>query len=197
MSSEGPPNTNSTNPHTVTSTVTLSTSQNTSLVVLPSDVSPVPDIFGRKHEEQENRHHSRKGSAAVLTSSPYKNKPQDLKRKDTRNQKSSKLQSQKKKDFGPGDVNFSVIRAQYEMERKKRDSQSSSSDSKKYEEPNLIQTDDNSDNDSECMYSSELYSRDRCGEEWIKCTKCYQWCHEECSGIDDWKTFVCSFCHTE
>lgn len=55
-SSEEPPNTSSTNPQTVTSTVTTSASQNTSVVVLPSDISPVPDISSRRHEEPKNRH---------------------------------------------------------------------------------------------------------------------------------------------
>jgi hypothetical protein len=199
-SSEEPPNSSSTNPQTVTSTVTPSASQNTSVVVLPSDISPVEDISSRKHEEQKNRHHSRKGSAAVLTSSPYKNKlKEDLKRKDTRNQRKSysKIQSQKKKQSGLSDANMPIVRAQHEIKRKKRDSESSSSHTEECEEHNFIETDEDSDNDAECLYCSELYSRDRCGKKWIKCTKCYKWCHEECSGTDDLETFVCSLCHTE
>jgi hypothetical protein len=176
-SSEEPPNTSSTNPQTVTSTVTPSASQNTAVVVLPSDISPVPDICSRKHEEPKIRHPSRKGSAAVLTSSPYKNKLQeDLNRKDTRNQRkfSSKIQSQKKKKSGPSDANISTVPAQQEKKRKRRASPSSSSDSEEYEELNLMETDEDSDSDAECWYCSGLYSRDRCGEKWIKCTKCLQ-----------------------
>jgi hypothetical protein len=77
--------------------------------------------------------------------------------------------------------------------REREEPPSSSSDSEEYEELNLMETDDDSDNDAECWYCSGLYSRDRCGEKWIKS---YKWCHAQCLGANDLKTFVCSFCHT-
>ena len=61
-----------------------------------------------------------------------------------------------------------------------------------------LETDEeNSDNDVECLYCSGLHSRNKCDEKWIKRTKHYKWCHEECWGTDDWKTFLCFFCNTE
>jgi hypothetical protein len=43
------------------------------VVVLPFDISHVADVFGRKQEQPAKHQQSRRGSAAVLTSSPYKN----------------------------------------------------------------------------------------------------------------------------
>jgi hypothetical protein len=62
--SEEQPTTSGTNPQTLT--VTLPTSQNTTVVVLPSDISPVPDTFGWKQEQPTKHEHSQKGSAAIL-----------------------------------------------------------------------------------------------------------------------------------
>ena len=127
--------------------------------------------------------HSRKGSAALLTSSPYKNKLQeDRKRKETRDQrKYSKIRLQKKRQSGPSDANVSVIRGEHEMKRKKTPSESSSSYPKDCEEPSLTETDEeNSDKEAECLYYSRMCSRDRRKEKWIKRTKWYKWCHEEC-----------------
>ncbi|KAK9721445.1 hypothetical protein QE152_g21566 [Popillia japonica] len=39
---------------------------------------------------------------------------------------------------------------------------------------------DEEDNDAECLFCSKLYSADKHGEQWVKCTnKCYQWAHED------------------
>jgi hypothetical protein len=116
-----------------------------------------------------------------------------IKRRKTRDQRksSSKIRLQKKRRSGPSDANVTVIRGEHEVKRKNT-SESSSSDPEDFEEPSLVETEDeNSDIDAECLYCSGPYTRDRRGEKWIKCTKCYKWCHEECSGTDDWKTFLC------
>ena len=61
---EEPPTTSGTKPQTLT--VSPPASQNTTVVVPPS----VPDTFGRIQEQPTKHGHSRKGSAAFLTSSP-------------------------------------------------------------------------------------------------------------------------------
>jgi hypothetical protein len=76
--------------------------------------------------------------------------------------------------------------------------QSSSLDPEDCEEPILAETDEeNSDINVECLYVSGLFTRDWRGEKWINFTKRYKWCHEECSGTDDWKTLLWFFCNTE
>jgi hypothetical protein len=157
-------------------------------------------LVGNKNSQQ-NTQHSRKGTAAILTRSPYKNRLQEnRKRKETRDQRKSafKIRLQKKRQSGPCDANVSAIRGEHEVTRKKTVSESSSSDPEDCEEPSFVETgEENSDTDAECFYCSGLYTRDTHGEKWIECTKCYKWCHEECSGTDDWKTFLCFVCNTQ
>jgi hypothetical protein len=60
--------------------------------------------------------------------------------------------------------------------------ESSQLDSEDCKDSSLVEIGEEiSDNDAECLYFSGLYAgqkRQKC----IKCTKCYKWCHEECSG---------------
>jgi hypothetical protein len=53
--SEQPSSTSGTSPETLASTVTQPAPQNSSAVVLPSDIGLVPDIIGRK-QEQPTKH---------------------------------------------------------------------------------------------------------------------------------------------
>jgi hypothetical protein len=150
--SEEPSTTSGANPQTLTKTVTPCASQITTVVFLPPEISPVPDTFGRK-QEQPTKTHSRKGSAAILTNLPYKNKRQeDRKKKETRDRRKSfsKIRLQKRQSR-PGDASVSVARGEHEMKKKQRASESSSSESKDCEEPGLIETDEEySDSDAEC-----------------------------------------------
>ena len=87
---------------------------------LDPSLSPAPDTFGRKQEQPIKHKHFPKGSAAILTSSPYKNKLQkDRKRKGTRDQRKSSamIRSQKKRQSGLVDVKVSVILGELEMKR--------------------------------------------------------------------------------
>jgi hypothetical protein len=98
-------------------TVTPPTSQNTTIVVLPSDISPVPDTFGWKKEQPTKHEHSQQESAAILMSSPYKMNLKKTKRgqKVRAQGKSSKIQLQKKRQSGPSDANTSIIHVEHEM----------------------------------------------------------------------------------
>jgi hypothetical protein len=89
------------------------------VVVLSSNISPVPDIFDRKQEQPTKHEHSRKGFAAILMNSAYKNGIQeDRKREKTRDQgKSSNIGLQKKRQSGPSDTDVLVVRGDHEMKR--------------------------------------------------------------------------------
>jgi len=127
-------------------------------------------LVGNKNNQQ-NIQHSRKGTAAILTRSPYKNKLQEhRKRKENRDQRKSsfKIRLQKKRQSGPSDANVSAIRGEHEVMRKKTVSESSPSDPEDCEESSFVETgEENSDTDAECLYSSGLYTRDRREEKWI------------------------------
>nr|CAD7259982.1 unnamed protein product [Timema shepardi] len=56
-----------------------------------------------------------------------------------------------------------------------------SSDSSSYDETEVIYVStDNEDSDDnvDCQFCGKPFSGDKCGEKWISCGKCYQWCHE-------------------
>ncbi|KAK9731068.1 hypothetical protein QE152_g14005 [Popillia japonica] len=50
---------------------------------------------------------------------------------------------------------------------------------------------DEEDNDAECLFCTKLYSADKHGEQWVKCTKCYRWAHEGCGAEDENFTCMC------
>ena len=115
--------------------------------------------------------------------------------KETRDQRksSSKIRLQKNRQSGPSDANVSVIRNEHQTKtviiilrlRQLWGAQCTETG------------EENSDIDVEWLYCSGLYTRDRCGEKWTKFTKLHKSYREQCSGIDDWKTFLCFFPNTD
>ncbi|KAJ4431788.1 hypothetical protein ANN_20393 [Periplaneta americana] len=79
-----------------------------------------------------------------------------------------------------------------QRKRQKKQSQvSSDSEDEELDEPVYISIDNgDSENDAECLYCNGKFSFDKRGEKWTTCTKCGIWCHEECSGDDDYKSFI-------
>jgi hypothetical protein len=49
------------------------------------------------------------------------------------------------------------------------------------------------ENDALCIYCSEPYGNSVEGEGWIQCSRCPQWTHDACAGIDEnaWDDFIC------
>ena len=108
---------------------------------------------------------------ARLTKMNFKKTKRGKKTRDQR--KSYKIQLQKKRQSGPRNANASVIRGDYEIE-------SSSLDWGVH----LVESDEeNADGETEYLYCAGLYTGDRHSEKWLKCTKCYKWCHDECSVV--------------
>jgi len=48
-----------------------------------------------------------------------------------------------------------------------------------------------------CIFCGEIYIEedDQPTENWIQCSICSQWCHEECSAFEDTDNFVCDNCN--
>ena len=48
-----------------------------------------------------------------------------------------------------------------------------------------------------CIFCGEIYIEedDQPTENWIQCSICSQWCHEECSAFEDTNNFVCDNCN--
>jgi hypothetical protein len=73
--------------------------------------------------------------------------------------------------------------------RKRSNSSSFSSTEDKYIGLILVSTDEeDSENDAQYLNCKHLFSEDKRGEKWVRCTKCYEWCHEEWAGEHEDRT---------
>lgn len=54
-------------------------------------------------------------------------------------------------------------------------------------------SDERTKTDDVCMFCGENWSPYRCNERWVRCAKCSDWAHEECSGAETDK-YICDFC---
>ncbi|KAJ4435306.1 hypothetical protein ANN_17916 [Periplaneta americana] len=152
--------------------------------VTPVDISPVPTIQQKNPTDRGRK----SGSAALLTSSPYKNQlADDVKRKSPTDKKTYERKSVQKKQADKVPTQKKI--------QKKQSQISSDSEGEELDDPVYISTDnEDSEDDAECPYCNGKFSCDKRGEKWIVCTKCGIWCHEECSGEDDYKSFICVYC---
>ena len=58
----------------------------------------------------------------------------------------------------------------------------------------VIPSSDFEDFDTQCVFCGELYSNTR-EEDWIQCTACSKWVHDDCAGVDpDDDHFACDLC---
>nr|CAI5826507.1 unnamed protein product [Callosobruchus analis] len=180
--------------------------------VLPTDISPLPLTTKQGIRPTKGR---KAGRGALLTSLPYKdNLANELNKMKKTNgegmkQKQKSLKKVARKCFGnkenglQSNTEKSTESASQKLkgrkkrpERKKKESGSSSDSDLDMDETMItVSTDEeDSESDCECPYCNETYLSDRKGEKWIACIKCKIWCHEACSGTDDYKKFICDFC---
>ena len=116
---EEPPTTSGTNPQTLTNSHSACPRKTPLLLFCPLTLAlfQIP-LAGNKQPTKHSQ--LQKGSAAIWTSSPYKNKLQeDRKRKETRDKRKSfsKIRMQERRQSGPSDANVSFIRGEHEMNR--------------------------------------------------------------------------------
>jgi len=136
------------------------------------DIRAVPQAQ-RSDDRAKNR---RRGKTAILTSSPYKKELEDLKDK-------SKA---KRRIISTDDTPAKKKRRNEKKKTTKKSEKRHQHDS---------ETSDGKDN-AACMFCNELFSESKSEEGWIKCTRCNEWAHEECAGIDeeDDGIYICDFC---
>lgn len=149
-----------------------------SFSVSPKDIVPVP----RVSEAKRRNNRRKKGYAALLSGSPYKNnllaekagreakeKEKLVKRKITEENKNTKnIYKNPKKTAKKSRVNTA-----------KR---------------TLFEDSDN-DNDAECLYCYEKFSVSTPNERWVKCPGCDLWAHELCAGVgEEDDGYLCENC---
>ncbi|XP_076664016.1 uncharacterized protein LOC143366665 [Andrena cerasifolii] len=68
------------------------------------------------------------------------------------------------------------------------------SDSESYVDIEYDSTDDDNEDDTTCPVYDKMFSQDKRGEKWIRCTKCFTWFHEICCRSSTSKTYICRDC---
>jgi hypothetical protein len=123
------------------------------------------------------------------------NKLQEIrKRKENRDEKKSSSKIRLQKNGQPGLSNANIQSFVVNMRWK----EPSSLDSEDCDKSSLVETgEENSGGDAECLYCSGLYTRDRRGEKWIKCTNATNGAMKNVQVQTTGKTFPCFFCNTE
>lgn len=155
----------------------------TSFAVSPKELLPLPKAKAVK------RTHRKKGTAAVLTASPYKNDLVNIKLQKEQDEKERarkrKLREESKK---VADKMSSDKNNENKVIKKKKKCVNARTQ--------LFHEQSDSDvSDTDCLYCGEYFSSSKDAEGWIKCSGCNLWAHEACAGCeeeDDY--FICEHC---
>ncbi|XP_023011872.2 uncharacterized protein [Leptinotarsa decemlineata] len=183
----------------------------------PKQLFPVPQL----RKKANNR--GRKGTkSTILTSSPYKlcletsiKTKSEAESKKKRNV-TKKLEELNEKKAEAREKKGSVVGQKQKKSAPKKRPKSNRKQLKKTKQikiPNKVNRSSSTSEDSnysvndltdespdrsqqhnaKCLYCDSLFSDDTQGEQWVQCSSCEQWAHEECAGVDS-VHFLCEFC---
>jgi hypothetical protein len=151
-------------------------------LISPETIAPYPKA---KNVKLSKKKVSRKGKAAILTSTPYKEELEKSLVQKNRKNNADKMKTNRItfKNKNAANNRSSKGKKQESNVTKVRASRTQSSSSE-------------SDVDVECLFCGNNYSKDHCGEGWIMCCRCGKWAHDECAGVesDDDDQFTCDIC---
>ncbi|KAH0815280.1 uncharacterized protein [Tenebrio molitor] len=151
-------------------------------LISPETIAPYPKA---KNVKLSKKKVSRKGKAAILTSTPYKEELEKSLVQKNRKNNADKMKTNRItfKNKNAANNSSSKGKKQESNVTKARVSRTQSSSSE-------------SDVDVECLFCGNNYSKDHCGEGWIMCCRCGKWAHDECAGVesDDDDEFTCDIC---
>lgn len=155
---------------------------------IPEEVRPLQKAGPRKESNKGRK----KRKSAILTDTPIKmalQEEQDMKRK----KKNAREINEKQKTIAKPKRLF-VCDKRMEQEQRKKNSKSKPKTTK-VSIPSLSDSDE-VDEECVCIYCLESYNSSRQGEEWIQCTKCKRWAHDDCIEGDS-MFFVCINCDSD
>lgn len=172
--------------------------------VWSQDISPLPSTSSYKPGDKERK--SRKGSAALITGTPYKDALEgslsEQKRKKSVSKGIPKLKVDKSVPSKATNKKKGKSIAKREMAIKvsKKGVKKQESSSSSEEDEELVLDDDSDmdcdieEEDAECIFCSGLFSEDNAGEQWNQCSKCFKWAHSEYANIDKKEAYICDLC---
>lgn len=141
----------------------------------PRDIIPIPQV----EQAEKDKPSRNKGKTAVLTASPYYN---ELKGKHIATPKRL-VASVKRNVF---QKNNEVRKDQTPRKRRKTGN----------EKNNESEKVDDDDDDTQCIICGGDFLKSKSGEEWLSCSLCKGWAHEQCTGYesDSEVPFICDLC---
>ena len=158
-----------------------------SFTVNPEEISPLPNSTQVRSQKRK------RGSAAILTSSPYKR--QLTEERENKAAKEREKEMKKNKQSANNGVRRNILATQPTVTKNKATEKRQQRKSKITVQEESS-SEDGSDNDTDCMFCRDTYLRSTGGEGWIRCSTCLEWAHEECAGVEDEECddFTCDFC---
>lgn len=144
--------------------------------VSPKEINPFP----KQTIVMQRKQNRKKGRAAVITSSPYKNE------RITTNMYKKKLRTRRERGWRK--------KAPHLIQNKPNSQKKAQAKKAALTLRRLSFEPEENDDDEECFYCKEVYSKSKDDEGWIRCETCKNWAHEECAGWDEDDEFVCEFC---
>lgn len=158
------------------------------LHISPKDIKPIPKVQSLK-QRQTNR---KKGKAAILTSSPYKS---ELAEEIRKKEEGLSLRKRKLEERQVKKANKELQKQQTKAKKIKTQPKTNKLPVKKKLFKEEGDVSDDGDDDTNCFYCREAYSRSRANEGWIRCSICKDWAHEQCAGCEEEDDeFTCEFC---
>ncbi|XP_046397042.1 uncharacterized protein LOC124163957 [Ischnura elegans] len=149
----------------------------TSFAVSPREIIPIPktNIIRRQNKRK-------KGSAAVLTSSPYKTELEAAKAEKEYKERLKNIKLEKKEE-------------KKKLANKKKKPVKEKRKPKVANRALFLNESDSDESDVDCLYCQDLYSKSKQNEGWIRCSGCHKWAHEACAGCEEEDNeFICDLC---
>ena len=142
-----------------------------------SDISPVPSLNLRPNP--------RGGTAKKITSSPYKKFVEATKKKIIKHATKSKISR----------LASNALLGPSKRGKRRVCRNPTPSNTPSDSDPDLAvpiaddSTEEDEEQDADCVFCTGRFSEDHNGEDWIRCAKCFRWAHTLCAGMEE--DFVC------
>lgn len=145
-------------------------------------IRPLPRV-GPKNTHQE-RKIRKKRQSAIITDTPEKDALQE-----------EQLSKKKKVEKVTRKIYDSESKSKGEHEKKRCENSKNKKKKKDNIKPNLCE--ESEDEECFCLMCGESFKASRPKEEWIQCSSCKMWAHEECASPDNKFYYQCTNCNSD
>lgn len=155
----------------------------------PEELRPLPKAGPRK----DNNRGRKRRKSAILTDTPEKLALYEEQQKSKQRKQARDLKLQKNKTAQPKRLFECKRPIKEENQLSKKNGKKRSQKAKRLRFSAEMSDSEDDDVDCICIYCLEPYKKSKPNAQWIRCTSCKRWAHEECIGVDK-MFFVCKNC---